>query len=42
MSNHFVKIMTDEYDMSHMGELKFFLGLQFTQTPDGTFINQEV
>ena len=27
MNKLFIKIMTDQYEMSHMGKLKFFLGL---------------
>jgi hypothetical protein len=30
----------DEFEMSMMGELKFFLGLQIKQTEDGIFLNQ--
>jgi hypothetical protein len=37
----FSKIMTEEYEMSMMGELTFFLGLQVKQTKDGIFISQE-
>jgi len=37
----FSKIMTEEYEMSMMGELNFFLGLQVKQTKDGIFISQE-
>ena len=33
-------IMQKEFEMSMMGELNFFLGLQVIQTHDGTFINQ--
>ena len=33
--------MSSEYEMSLMGELTFFLGLQIKQTNDGIFINQE-
>ncbi|GKG42736.1 putative ribonuclease H-like domain-containing protein, partial [Tanacetum coccineum] len=29
-----------EFEMSVMGELTFFLGLQVQQRPDGTFISQ--
>jgi hypothetical protein len=36
----FSKIMTDMFDMSMMGELKFFLGFQIKQLEDGTFISQ--
>ena len=32
--------MQNEFEMSMMGELKFFLGLQIKQTNNGTFINQ--
>ena len=32
--------MTSEFEMSLMGELTFFLGLQIKQTPSGTFIHQ--
>ena len=32
--------MQNEFEMSMMGELKFFLGLQIKQTDNGTFINQ--
>ena len=33
--------MQNEFEMSMMGELTFFLGLQVKQTKDGTFIYQE-
>nr|GEZ51272.1 hypothetical protein [Tanacetum cinerariifolium] len=36
----FVKIMHDEFEMSMMGELNFFLGLQIKQIEDGIFFNQ--
>ena len=29
-----------EFEMSMMGELKFFIGLQIKQLKEGTFINQ--
>ena len=32
--------MTKEFEMSLMGELKFFLELQIIQEPEGIFINQ--
>ncbi|GKF86534.1 putative ribonuclease H-like domain-containing protein [Tanacetum coccineum] len=32
--------MKGEFEMSAMGELTFFLGLQVLQRPDGIFINQ--
>ena len=37
----FGKQMTSEFEMSLMGELKIFVGLQIRQTKDGIFINQE-
>jgi hypothetical protein len=36
----FSKIMTDRFEMSMMGELKFFLSFQIKQMEDGTFISQ--
>ncbi|GMI96628.1 cysteine-rich RLK (RECEPTOR-like protein kinase) 8 [Hibiscus trionum] len=36
----FSKLMQGEFEMSMMGELSFFLGLQIKQMNDGTFINQ--
>ncbi|XP_062100287.1 uncharacterized mitochondrial protein AtMg00810-like [Humulus lupulus] len=32
--------MKDEFEMSMVGELNYFLGLQVKQTEDGTFISQ--
>ncbi|GKD19821.1 retrovirus-related pol polyprotein from transposon TNT 1-94 [Tanacetum coccineum] len=40
MCNNFAKIMHDEFKMSMMGELNFFLGLQIKQLNDGIFFNQ--
>nr|GEV15467.1 ribonuclease H-like domain-containing protein [Tanacetum cinerariifolium] len=40
MCDEFVKIMHDEFEMSMMGELNFFLGLQIKQMKDGIFFNQ--
>ncbi|GJT29532.1 retrovirus-related pol polyprotein from transposon TNT 1-94 [Tanacetum coccineum] len=44
MSQHlcddFAKIMHDEFEMSMMRELNFFLGLQTKQMEDGIFFNQ--
>nr|GEU63056.1 uncharacterized mitochondrial protein AtMg00810-like [Tanacetum cinerariifolium] len=37
----FVKLMKDKFQMSSMGELKFFLGLQVKQKKDGIFISQD-
>ena len=36
----FVAAMQGEFEMSMMGELSFFLGLQFKQTKDGIFLCQ--
>ncbi|GKG02901.1 uncharacterized mitochondrial protein-like protein, partial [Tanacetum coccineum] len=36
----FEKLMKDKFQMSSMGELTFFLGLQVTQKEDGIFISQ--
>ena len=33
--------MQSEFEMSMMGELNYFLGLQIKQTNDGIFVNQE-
>ena len=41
LCKRFSDIMSSEYEMSMMGELTFFLGLQIKQTSDGIFINQE-
>ncbi|GJS30512.1 putative ribonuclease H-like domain-containing protein, partial [Tanacetum coccineum] len=39
--DEFKALMKGEFEMSAMGELTFFLGLQVQQRPDGIFINQE-
>ena len=39
MCRDFEKLMKDEFKMSSMGELTFFLGLQIQQRPDGIFIS---
>ncbi|KAD3640121.1 hypothetical protein E3N88_29344 [Mikania micrantha] len=36
----FIELMTMNFEMSAMGELQFFLGLQIKQSPDGIFIHQ--
>jgi hypothetical protein len=36
----FASAMESEFEMSMIGELSFFLGLQITQRPDGIFIYQ--
>nr|GEU86225.1 reverse transcriptase domain-containing protein [Tanacetum cinerariifolium] len=40
MRDEFAKIMHEEFEMSMMGELNFFLGLQIKQMKDGIFFNQ--
>nr|GFC46157.1 retrovirus-related Pol polyprotein from transposon TNT 1-94 [Tanacetum cinerariifolium] len=39
-TKHFDKLMQSRFEMSLMGEMKFFLGLQIHQSPRGIFINQ--
>ncbi|EOY32645.1 Cysteine-rich RLK (RECEPTOR-like protein kinase) 8, putative [Theobroma cacao] len=39
--NNFAKEMQGEFEMSMMGELKYFLGLQIKHSKEGIFINQE-
>src|SRR4051812_10660803 len=41
ISEEFSQMMSKKYQMSMMGELKFFLGLQIRQQKNGTFISQE-
>jgi hypothetical protein len=36
----FSRVMTKRFEMSMMGELKFFLGFQIKQVKEGTFISQ--
>ncbi|GKB24702.1 retrovirus-related pol polyprotein from transposon TNT 1-94 [Tanacetum coccineum] len=40
LSKRFEKLMHIKFEMSMMGELKFFLGIQIHQSAHGTFINQ--
>nr|GFA54216.1 retrovirus-related Pol polyprotein from transposon TNT 1-94 [Tanacetum cinerariifolium]GFB21182.1 retrovirus-related Pol polyprotein from transposon TNT 1-94 [Tanacetum cinerariifolium] len=40
LSKRFEKLMHSKFEMSMMGELKFFLGIQIHQFPRGIFINQ--
>ncbi|GJU41422.1 retrovirus-related pol polyprotein from transposon TNT 1-94 [Tanacetum coccineum] len=40
LSKRFGKLMHNKFDMSMIGELKFFLGIQIHQSPHGIFINQ--
>ncbi|GKA79219.1 retrovirus-related pol polyprotein from transposon TNT 1-94 [Tanacetum coccineum] len=39
-SKRFANLMKNNFEMSMMGELKFFLGLQVHQSPHGIFISQ--
>nr|GEX38268.1 uncharacterized mitochondrial protein AtMg00810-like [Tanacetum cinerariifolium] len=41
LCNAFKKLMKDKFQMSSMGELTLFLGLQVKQKPDGIFISQD-
>jgi hypothetical protein len=36
----FAEDMSREFEISMMGELQFFLGLQITQSKEGTFVHQ--
>ncbi|GJU37950.1 retrovirus-related pol polyprotein from transposon TNT 1-94 [Tanacetum coccineum] len=40
LSKKFEKLMHNKFEMSMIGELKFFLGIQIHQSPRGIFINQ--
>nr|GFB91317.1 copia protein [Tanacetum cinerariifolium] len=40
LSKQFEKLMHSKFEMSMMGELKFFIGIQIHQSPRGIFINQ--
>ena len=40
LCKRFAKLMQSKFEMSMMGELKFFLGLQVSQRLDGLFICQ--
>ena len=40
LCQEFSKYMHEEFEMSMMGELNFFLGLQIKQSKEGIFINQ--
>ncbi|GKF45425.1 putative ribonuclease H-like domain-containing protein, partial [Tanacetum coccineum] len=41
MYTEFEKMMHKKFQMSFMGQLTFFLGLQVTQKDDGIFISQD-
>ena len=36
----FAKMMASEFEMSTLGELSYFLGLQIKQMKNGTFVSQ--
>ena len=38
----FAKVMQSKYEMSMMGELNFFLGLQVNQKPKGIYLSNKV
>jgi len=40
LCKEFSKLMQDEFEMSMMGELKFFLGIQVNQCKDGVYVHQ--
>src|ERR1044072_959586 len=40
LCQEFSKLMQAEFEMSLMGELKFFLGIQIDQHPEATYIHQ--
>ena len=39
-NDEFSKLMTDRFEMSMMGEMRFFLGFEIKELREGTFINQ--
>jgi len=41
LCNEFSKMIRSEFEMSMMGELNFFLGLQIKQTSNGIMIHQQ-
>ncbi|GJS63806.1 retrovirus-related pol polyprotein from transposon TNT 1-94 [Tanacetum coccineum] len=41
MCDEFAKIMHDEFEMSMMGELNFFYGLQIKQMEDGDYVDRK-
>jgi len=40
LCKEFSKLMHDEFEISMMGELKFFLGIQINQSKDGVYVHQ--
>ena len=41
LCQEFAKLMQAEFEMSLMGELKFFLGIQIDQCPEATYRSEE-
>jgi hypothetical protein len=39
-NDKFSKLMTDRFEMTMMGKIKFFIGFEIKQLKEGTFINQ--
>jgi hypothetical protein len=39
LCKEFSKLMQDKFEMSMMGELKFFLGIQINQCKDGVYVH---
>ena len=42
LCKEFSELMSNHYEMSMMGELTYFLGLQVKQMKDGIFISQTI
>jgi len=40
LCKEFFKLMQDEFEISMMRELKFFLGIQINQCKDGVYVHQ--
>jgi len=40
LCKEFSKLMQDEFEMSMIGELKFFLGIRINQCKDGVYVHQ--
>jgi len=40
LCKEFSKLIHDEFEMSMMGELKFFLGIQINQSKDEVYVHQ--
>jgi len=40
LCKEFPKLIQDEFEMSMMGELKFFLGIQINKCKDGVYVHQ--